>query len=80
MTDIDFELQYHLVIDINDITLKKCLFQLHEISTSIEITFKFLSNEKMMMFFSFRWQNVEIKYNNSKQKCYAIVKTLAEIR
>ena len=34
-------MQYYLVIDVNDIILKECLFQLHNTKLEIETTFKF---------------------------------------
>ena len=62
MIETNFQLQYHLTIDANEKILKICLFQLHDIFANIEITSKFLINEKIIMFMSFRLQNVEIRY------------------
>ena len=41
---------------------------------------KFLPNERIIMFLSFRLQDAETRYSNSERECFAIVKSLAEIR
>ena len=47
-------LQYHLVANISEFAFEKCLFQLHNIEFNIKITSKFLSNERIVIFLSFR--------------------------
>ena len=80
MFETNSNLQYYLTTNVNIIVLKKYLFQFHNIFVEIEIIFKFLSNEKINFFMSYRLQNTKIKYFNSKEKCFAIVKNLIEIK
>ena len=80
MTKANSNLQFHLTTNANEIILRECLFQLYDIQSKIEIFSNFLSNKRIIMFLSFRLQNVEIKYFNFEKECYVIIKTLIEVR
>ena len=80
MTDVDFEFQYHFIINVNDAALKKCLFQLHDTFSDIKTTLKLFLNERINLFMFFKLQNVETRYLNLKRKCFVIVKYLIKIR
>ena len=80
MAEADSKLQYHLFIDVNHTTIKKCLFQFHDTKSRIEATFKLFSNERINFFMSFRLQDAETRYLNSKRKCFVIIKCLIEVR
>ena len=54
MIEINSDLQYHLIADASESALEECLFQLHNIESGIKTTSKFLSNERIIIFLSFR--------------------------
>jgi hypothetical protein len=58
--------QYHLIIDASKKDVDEVLFQLKEIFIETEAILKLLSNERIVMFLSFRLENVEIRYFNLK--------------
>lgn len=51
MSKIDFYLQYYLITNVNESTIKNCLFQLLKIEIETKIISKFLFNKKIIMFF-----------------------------
>ena len=52
--EINLNLQYHLIANINEFAFKECLFQLYNIEFDIKTISKFLSNERIVIFLSFR--------------------------
>jgi len=80
MIEVNSTAQYHLVIDANKRNVSEVLFQLKEVLIETEATLKLLSNERIVMFLSFRLENAEIRYFNLKHKCLAVIKCLAEIK
>lgn len=66
--------QYHLTIDASIIELKKCLFQLVDVSKKILWNSKLMNNFKIVMFMSFQLLSIETKYYITKRECYAIIK------
>lgn len=73
-------LQYHLTTDASITALGGCLFQLHDTAPGTEAILKFLPNERINFFMSYCLQDAETRYSNSERECYAIVRSLAEIR
>ena len=78
--EINQNFHFHLVIDANETELNKCLFQLNKMKSKTEIIFKWLSNERINMFFSFKLIDAKTRYFNIERKYYIIVKCLIEIR
>jgi hypothetical protein len=72
--------QYHLVINASKRDVDEVLFQLKEILIETEAILKLLSNERIVMFLSFRLENAEIRYFNLKHKYLAVIKCLAKIK
>jgi len=80
MTEANSTAQYHLVIDASKRDVSEVLFQLKEVLIETKAILKLLSNERIVMFLSFRLENAEIRYFNSKCKCLAVIKCLTEIK
>lgn len=80
MTEADSTAQYYLVIDVSKRSVEEVLFQLKEVLRGTEVTSKLLSNERIVMFLSFRLEDAETRYFNSERECLAVVKYLAEIK
>ena len=74
MSGADPILQYHLATDASESALGGCLFQLHDTPPGTEAGPEFASNERLIMFLSFRLLDPETKYSNSERGCYAIMK------
>ncbi len=72
--------QYHLSVDASIEGIGGCLFQLRGVPTGTEATPKFLDNERIVMFMSFRLTDAETRYVNSERECLAVVRCLAEVR
>lgn len=80
MIEANSTAQYHLITDASKRDVDEVLFQLKEVLIETEATLKLLSNERIVMFLSFRLENAEIRYFNSKRECLAVIKCLAEIK
>ncbi len=80
MIEANSAAQYYLVINASKRDVREVLFQLKEIFTETKAIFKLLSNERIVMFLSFRLENAEIKYFNSKRECLIVVKCLTEMK
>ena len=80
MAGADPSLQYHLAVDASDEAVGGCLFQLQGVAAGTEATPKFLPNERVIMFLSFRLTDAESRYVNSERECLAVVRCLAEVR
>ena len=80
MAGADPESQFHLVADASVSGLGGCLFQLHGTKPGTEATPKFLPNERIVLFMSYRLLDAETRYSNFERECYAIVRCLAEVR
>ena len=80
MAGADPPLQYHLAVDASDEAVGGCLFQLQGVTPGTEATPKFLPNEKIIMFLSFRLIDTESRYVNSERECLAVVRCLAEVK
>ncbi len=61
ITEANSTAQYYLVIDASKRNVSEVLFQLKEVFIETEVIFKLLSNERIVMFLSFRFENAEIK-------------------
>lgn len=55
-------------------------FSLYGTPVGTEATPRFLPDERIIMFLSYRLQDAETRYLNSERECYTIVKCLAEVR
>ena len=80
MAGADPELQYHLVADASQRCIGGAIFQLKGVPAGTEASPKFQSNERIIMFLSFRLNDAETRYVNSERECLAIVRCLAEVR
>ena len=80
MAGADPDLQYHLAVDASEEAVGGCLFQLQGVPAGTEASPKFLPNERVIMFLSFRLNDAETRYVNSERECLAIVRCLAEVR
>lgn len=80
MTEADSTAQYHLVIDASKKNVSEVFFQLKRVFKETEATLKFLLNERIVMFLSFKLENAEIRYFNSKRECLAVIKCLTEVK
>ncbi len=80
MTRANSASQYHLITNASKREVSEALFQLKDASIEIEATSKLLSNERIIMFLSFRLEDAETRYSNSERECLAIVKCLAEVK
>ena len=80
MIEANSTAQYHLITDASKRDVDEVLFQLKEVLIKTEAIFKLLSNERIVMFLSFRLENAEIRYFNSKRECLAVIKCLAEVK
>lgn len=80
MAGADPAAQYHLVTDASKRGVGGVLFQLKGVPTGTEGTPKFLPNERIIMFLSFRLEDAESRYSNSERECLAVVKCLAEVK
>jgi hypothetical protein len=74
------ELQYHLTTNASKKITKACLFQLLEKSSNIIMTSQLKNKFKIIMFMSFRLNDVETWYSNIERKCLIIMNALAKIR
>jgi len=72
--------QYHLSVDASIEGIGGCLFQLRGVPTGTKATPKFLDNERIMIFISFRLTDAETRYVNSEREYLAVVRCLAEVR
>ncbi len=80
MAGADPAAQYHLATDASKRGVGGVLFQLKGVSIGTEATPKLLSNERIVMFLSFRLEDAETRYSNSERECLAVVKCLAEVK
>ena len=80
MAGADPEVQYHLAVDASDEAIGGCLFQLRDVPAGTEASRKFLPNERIIMFLSFRLTDAETRYVNSERQCLAIARCLTEVR
>ena len=80
MSGADPDMQYHLATDASKTGLGGCLFQLHGTRHGTEATPKLLPNERIIFFMSYQLLDAETRYSNSERECYAIVRSLAEVR
>jgi hypothetical protein len=80
MTTAVHELQYHLTTNASKRVTEACLFQLLEKSFDIIMTSQLKNKFKIIMFMSFRLNDVEIRYSNIERKCLIIVNVLIEVR
>lgn len=80
MSGADPDLQFHLAVDASEEAVGGCLFQLQGQPAGTEASPKFLPNERIIMFLSFRLNDAESRYVNSERECLAIVRCLAEVR
>jgi hypothetical protein len=74
------ELQYHLTTDASKRVTKTCLFQLHEVSSDTQMKSILKNKIKIVMFMSFKLNDVETRYSNTKRECLTIVNALAKVR
>ena len=80
MSGADPDSQYHLATDASKTGLGGCLFQLHGTKPGTEATPKLLPNERIIFFMSYQLLDAETRYSNNERECYAIVRSLAEVR
>lgn len=80
MSGTDPTLQYHLVVDASKTAIGGVLFQMKDVPAGTEASPKFLENERINMFLSFRLADAETRYSNSERECLAVVRCLAEIK
>lgn len=80
MAGADPDLQYHLSADASQSGLGSSLFQLHGTKPGTEAIPKFQPSERIILSMSYRLLDAETRYSNSERECYAIVRSLAEVR
>jgi hypothetical protein len=80
MTTAIHELQYHLTTSTSKRVTEACLFQLLEKFSDIVMTSQLKSKFKIIMFMSFRLNDVEIRYFNIERECLIIVNVLTEVK
>jgi hypothetical protein len=80
MIEVNSTAQYHLIINVSKRDVDEVLFQLKKIFIETEAILKLLSNERIVMFLSFRFKNAEIRYFNLKCKYLTMIKCLTEIK
>lgn len=80
MTTTNHELQYHLTADVSKKATDACLFQISEEISDTIMTFHLKNKFKIVMFMSFRLNDVETRYSNTERECLTIVNVLVEIR
>jgi hypothetical protein len=80
MTAAIHESQYHLTTNASKRVTEACLFQLFEELSDTVMTSQLKNKFKIIMFMSFRLNDVEIRYSNIERECLTIVNALAEVR
>ena len=72
--------QWHLAIDASKIETDEILFQLDNHSSEIAHRKKFLNDMQIMMFLSYQYNSLQIRYQITERETLAVVKCLIEIK
>ncbi len=80
MTTTVHELQYHLTTNASKRTTSAYLFQISRESLNTIMTSSLKDKFKIIMFMSFRLNDAEIRYFNTKRECLVIVNAFVEVR
>lgn len=80
MAGADHSSQFHLATDASLHALGGVLFQLSGIAPGTEASKEHRSQERIVMFLSFRLSDAETRYNTTEREALAVVRCLAEVR
>lgn len=77
---VDYQCQFHLVVDMSPTGIGGVLFQLVNVPPNMEALLKHWDQEQIVMFMSFHLNDAETCYSNPECECLGVVKCLAEVR
>lgn len=80
MGGADPVVQYHLATDASKWYLGDVLFQLVDALSGTEATHSYKEHIHIIIFMSFRLEDVETKYDTTEKEALAVVRCLAKVR